>query len=153
MLSIRKSRMIDSLTWTKNTWFPLFRTDKIPLIFQYFFPFSSIFFQFPQYFFKCLCFKLKTWSILANNTQLIYISLIILNDIYLKCSHFYSILCDFPWLFPDWKMPSHFSRFSSPSGNPETEGATIQFVVCMGVELGNATLVLKGGWICYWFAF
>ena len=21
--------------------------------------------------------------------------------------------------FPDWKMPSHFSRFSSPSGNPE----------------------------------
>ena len=44
---------------------------------------------------------------------------------------FSSILCDFPWLFPDfpslfkipwlfpdWKMPSHFSRFSSLSGNP-----------------------------------
>ena len=23
------------------------------------------------------------------------------------------------WLFPDWKMFSHFPRFSSPSGNPE----------------------------------
>ena len=52
--------------------------------------------------------------------------------LYLNLSQFSSILCGFPWLFPDfsslvkipwlfpdWKMPSHFSRFSSPSGNPE----------------------------------
>ena len=31
----------------------------------------------------------------------------------------FSSLFKIPWLFPDWKMPSHFSRFSSPSGNPE----------------------------------
>ena len=30
----------------------------------------------------------------------------------------FSSLFKIPWLFPDWKMPSHFSRFSSPSGNP-----------------------------------
>ena len=42
--------------------FPLFRTDKIPWLFQYFLPFSSIFLMF-------WFFKLKAWSILANNTQ------------------------------------------------------------------------------------
>ena len=57
------------------------------------------------------------------------------NNICLKFPEFSSILCDFPWLFPDfsslfkipwlfpdWKMPSHFSRFSrfsSLSGNPD----------------------------------
>ena len=30
----------------------------------------------------------------------------------------FSSLFKIPRLFPDWKMPSHFSRFSSPSGNP-----------------------------------
>ena len=38
--------------------FPLFRTDKIAGLFQYFCPLSSIFLMF--------CSKLKTWSILAN---------------------------------------------------------------------------------------
>ena len=55
-------------------------------------------------------------------------SLKITNNICLKIPEFSSILCDFPWLFqivqnsltffPDWKMPSYFSRFSSLSGNP-----------------------------------
>ena len=30
----------------------------------------------------------------------------------------FSSLAKIPWLFPDWKISSHFSRFSSPSGNP-----------------------------------
>ena len=29
----------------------------------------------------------------------------------------FSSLSKIPWLFPDWKMLSHFSRFYSPSGN------------------------------------
>ena len=47
-------------------------------------------------------FYLSNWkldSILANNTQLIYISLKILNNIHLNFFHFSSILCDFPWHF------------------------------------------------------
>ena len=78
---------------------PTFPDRQNSLTFPVFFPIFPVFFSFPQYFFKCLCFKLKNWSILANNTQLIYISLIILNNIYLKFCHFSSILCDFPWLF------------------------------------------------------
>ena len=93
-----------------------------PWLFQYLFPFF-------QYSFNVLSFKLKTWSILSNNTQLIWISLKISNNIYLKISHFSSILFHFPWLFQSvqnsltfpWLENTfpHFSRFSSPSGNPE----------------------------------
>ena len=39
----------------------------------------------------------------------------------------FSSLFKIPWLFPDWKMPSYFSRFSSPSGNhvDATEARTV----------------------------
>ena len=30
----------------------------------------------------------------------------------------FSSLFKIPWLFPDWKITSHFPRLSSPSGNP-----------------------------------
>ena len=73
-------------------------------------------------------FKLKTWSILARNTQFIKISLKNnrqhLFEIPLVFQYFvwFSLLFQsvqnfltFPWL----EMPSHFSRFCSPSENPE----------------------------------
>ena len=37
----------------------------------------------------------------------------------------FSSLFKIPWLFPDWKMPSHFSRFSSLSGNPDLDQFTV----------------------------
>ena len=48
-----------------STWFPLFRTDKIPF-FSIVFHYSSI-----LNFFS----KLETWPILANNIQFIWMSL------------------------------------------------------------------------------
>ena len=122
---------------TPQSGFPLFRTDKIPWLFQYLLPFF-------QYFFNVLLFfKLKIWPISANNAQFILISLEISNNIYLSLPVFCGIFPDFsslfkiPWLFPDWKMPSHFSRFSSLSGNPG---------VCLSVCLSVCVCVaLYGG--------
>ena len=112
--------------------FPLLQTDKIPWLFP---DFSSIFCHFPV-FFNALFFQLKTWSILANNTQFISISLkisiIFISSFPVFCVIFpdFSSLLKIPWLFPDWKMPSHFfrfSRFSSPSGNPDNGKDSINF--------------------------
>ena len=69
--------------------------------------------------------KLKTWSILANNTQFILISLKI-SIILISNSLSFPVFCV---IFPDWKMPSHFPRFSSLSGNPEYSWFTYQLYV------------------------
>ena len=69
------------------------------------------------------------------------------NNIYLKFQYF-PVFCvifsDFsspfkiPWLFPDWKMPSHFSRFSSPSGNLDKYcGKKYQNVTLMNHYIAN----------------
>ena len=50
-------------------------------------------------------------------------------NIFQKFPEFSSILCDFLWLFPDLKMPSHFPRFSSPRGNPVTNATFISEIV------------------------
>ena len=53
---------------------------------------------------------LNEWMFPLYLTRLAFKCIVILNDI-MRCNFAFPI-------FPDWKMPSHFSRFSSPSGNP-----------------------------------
>ena len=48
----------------------------------------------------------------------------------------FSSLFKIPWLFPDWKMPSHFSRFSSPSGNPEIPPPPSGYTLPRGKDMG-----------------
>ena len=51
----------------------------------------------------------------------------------------FSSLCKIPWLFPDWKMPSHFSRFSGPSGNPDRNHTTVTITAFWGKLNAKAT--------------
>ena len=115
--------------------FPLFRTDKIPWLFQYFLLFFQYFFNVLFFLTENLIHFTKKCTVHLNITK-------IPNNIYLNLSQFSSILCGFPWLFPDfsslfkipwlfpdWKVPSHFSRFSSPSGNPAKEAYLFNYVV------------------------
>ena len=99
-----------SVTWFHGSYFSGTKLSDI----------SSIFFQ--KFFNGLFFFKLKTRSILANNTQLILISLKIMNNICLRFPDFSSTWCDFPWLFPfvqnsqTGKCLHLFPGFSVPVG-------------------------------------
>ena len=75
------------------------------------FPDFSSFFSIFQCFLMFWSFWLKTWSILANNTQFIHISLKITKNICLKFPELSSILCGFPWLSLMYPVCSKFPDF------------------------------------------
>ena len=79
--------------WTFS-WLPLFRTDKIPWLFP-------VFFHFPECFFFFLNWKLYLFQQITHSQFC---------EIFPDLSSLFKI----PLLFPDLKMPSHFTRISSP---------------------------------------
>ena len=67
----------------------------------------------------------------------------------------FTSLFKIPWLFSDWKMPSHFSRFSSPSGNPDVYPFHNYLVNDIGVRLTRLQVldhrfVTFPGWYVQW---
>ena len=124
------------MVYSVLSWLPHFRTDKFPWLFpdyySNFFPFSSIL---SAYFLNEFN-KYKNLFNKGNSTKESE-KKINKNKSWLKFPHFSSVLGKFPsffpvfwvkfpyfsslfkipWIFPDWKKFSHFSRFSSPCGN------------------------------------
>ena len=82
--------------------FPLFRADKIPWLFQFFFPFSSIFLMFYFFNWKLHPFQQIIHSLFKYHWK-------ITNNFFLKFPQFSSILCGFPWLFQSVQNSLTFS--------------------------------------------
>ena len=131
---------------------PLIRTDKMLRLLA---NFSSIFFPFYQYLW--MFFELKIWSMVENNTQFIWVSVKIMNDISLKFTDFPVFGVHFLWLFPDWKMPLNFS---SPNRNADFRwslGAHVSvhfisfhaifsenFAITVSVTVNSCAVITKG---------
>ena len=101
--------------WQISLTFPVFFT-----VFQYFLKFI---FLFKVWYHICRVFTITGWQI--SLTFPVFFSIFQCNFFpifpvfWVKFLDFFS-LDKIPWLFPDWKMPFRFSRFSlisSPSGN------------------------------------